>query len=480
MNNPPSMLDQLLIPDDPLNTDVLHVKPISHQICRGITYLGTTLQQSANPNHPHGQIRIGFAKGIVATGYVLNTIIALVESIAALTFAALALSLHAATKGRSTLIQKITLKMCAYYINTLLIATTQIVCLKKGKFSRHHTLNAAANHAIHATAALAAQFVGFYFDERTGRNPVNDDRIPPAIIRALRVIIEIAPTAFFDISTGAARDFAVHIRNNKNNPSFQVFLRNNPNYEQTLNRFNFTRLLNDQYRAELFQLLGDYLVEIGILNNQVSLRVNQINAFAVSNNDNDRNYQNSLKDLIKKSCLELHDNPKLARMLSKEKEEAAAIEDGRDQLTSFLPAPILPLAHYAQLKELQSAVACPAAFAAKDLQSFNNRHQLIKNARDRLSQLTVDENQILIEMLLKTGSFEIKDQKLTANRIAFIQSLFNDIGTLAGPLHQGLLLSQKYVNTSFMAQGNINEAFGSNKLFNSAWQEAVKEIGERT
>lgn len=481
--NIPNVLDQIMNVG-PRDKNLLHMKPISHQMGRGITFIGTVIQQSANQNLWHGKMKIGIAKGIVAVGYALNIVIAAIESVAAFTFAALALSLHAITRGRSTLMQKITLKMCAYWLNTILVAGVEVYCLKKGYFSKYHSLNALGNNAVHGVSALVVQFIGYGFDRWAGRNPVNNDTLPPSAIRAIRTLIELVPAVLRDTSKGAARDFSVHIRNNQNNPNLQVFLRNNPDYAEILNRFNLNRLRTDPaYRGDLLRLLGNYFVQAGVLNGINNINMNgqvqapqaggQIDVFGVNNNENDKNYQDGLKTIIKNAYIELYANEQLVCMLSdNDKADAEKVQSGRSNLKASVCNE--QLAHYAQLQEIKNEIACPETFSAQELRAYNNRRALIQMAKTLYNELTEREKQILTEKLLKKEDFEI--QGLEENRKKKIQELFNDIRTLATQLPQGNLLKQNIVDIRPLNLGNFDGAFASLNLFQRACYEAKQEI----
>lgn len=455
VRNFPNFLDRLLNSRD----TGLHVKPVCHRLYQGINLSGTVLQQRANPQHWKGKVIIAVAKGIIASGYVLNTIIAAVESLVAFIFVGIAVSLHALTRGRSLLIKKITLKMFAYYVNTILVAGTQVICLNKGIFSRYHALNAIGNQTVYGVAILVAQFFGYGFDRWTGRNQIWSDadrNVPDNEARILRIFYkEIVPPVVSSTTRGIARDIAAHLRNNHNNSAIQAFIDENPNYDEIINRFNFERLRDDQYRIEALHLIRTYLEQTRILpllpisyndfvaiveraiNNDIA---NQFQLIAISDKEKENSYQDSLKDLIKKSFIELHDNPNLVRMFSNQNGDVSTIESGRDELLAYSDSAIIHFSNYAQLKELQSKIPCPDTSEEKNLQKNNNRSRLMSHARSRLKQLSEDETKILLKKLLRTGNFEIKDQRLSQERIILIQTLFQDIGTLAGQLRQGKLL----------------------------------------
>lgn len=494
IQNSPSLIDLILQPEHDSYRNLLHFKPLSHQICRGLTFIGTCLQQSENPETKWAKFKIGLAQGIVGVGYALNTVVAVIESIAALTFSILALSLHAITRARSTMLQKFTLKLCAYSIHSIGVTGLQIYCLKKGFFSKYHTLNAAANHSMHAISAIMSQFIGYGFDRWAGRNPASNDQRPsPSVIRIIRILIELAPAILNDITRGAARDFAVHLRDNQNNPDLQVFLQNNPNYTEILQRFNYGEVRsNALYRGQILQLIGNYFIQAGILR-RFSANLNerpmaspaqapeQIQVFGINNNEKDRNYQIELTVLIKKTFIDLYYNEDLISMLSddKTKPQKEQVEEGRDNLETLFGDAATKFAHYVQYQELQSPIQCPETFAAHELQPYNNRYELIKDAKKRLETLSPEEDKILVEMLLKTAEFDLNACGLKDERKAFIQKLYTDIGVLDNQLHHGKLLAQKFVNVQELTQGNFNEAFGAKNMFDIC-KEAIEEIKARS
>ena len=472
---------------DPQNMNVLHFKPISHRLASFNLTLGSLIFQSADSETWQGKLKIHLAKGIVGTGYVLNSLIAIVESAAAFAFAALALSIHALTSGRSITFQKITLKLCAYWIDTVLVAISQIACLSRGVYSKYHSLNAAANHTIHATAALISQIIGYGFDRWAERDSSHSDQPSPSCRRGIQVLNEIIPTALLDISSGAVRDFAFHITDQPSYPDLQTFINNNAEHRDVLEQFTIDKLFNNQdYRQRFLQLIGNYLVQTRIIYSAI-VHINAQNAnevasgiqvFGVSNNEEDRKYQDKLKALIKKSFIELHDNHELICLLSeKNTTSTEQEEEGRTQLTTLLAT--REFAHYVQLKELEEEINCPEVFGAYYLQPYNTRFQSLQDAKASLGQLNDDEKLTLIKLLLQTSDFDINDQGLETNRIESIQKLFNDIGKLAGDLHQGKLLTFEFINPNEASVGRFFESFGASNFFLEACKEAVNEIEKR-
>ncbi|BBI16977.1 hypothetical protein [Neochlamydia sp. S13] len=470
------VLRQLRYPEAS-NKNVLHPKPLSHQMCRGITYVGTAMQQHANSRRWHGKIIVVLSKSFVATGYLLNTPMAIIEGLVTAALAAIALAGHILLNARSPLFQKITLKLCAHSLNSALITDLQVTCLKQGFFSKYHSLNAAASHAIHGISALIPQLIGHTFDRQAGRLPT-DGSLAPSVIKAIRIALEIAPAALQDISRGLARDFSSSIRNNLyDNITLEIFLRQNPDCIDMLNRLNFESLRDIHYRLRLLNLVGSYLMQASLLEGYQN--THHIYRYNVNTHAKDIKYQTHILYLIKAAFIDLYDNEELVCLLSKEKDKVKAIEDGRELLETLYNIN-LQLANYAQLQELRAEIVCPLQFRAVDLKPYNARYQRLVHAKNCLNQLSSEEQAILMKKLLQLGSYDIEKQGLSKKRAKFVQQLFNEIGTLSGELHQGNLLSRTFVDVNILNQGDVYRAFGAENLFVQACQKAIQEIQERT
>lgn len=439
------------------DTNLLHVKPVCHQIFRAINHLGADFSNYQSIN-----------KGIVATGYVLNIIIATIESVAALAFTCLAVSLHTITRGRFTTLQKITLKICAYNINALLIAHFQVYCLKNRLLERCYGYNAMLNHAAHGSAALVAQLISYRFDRWTDRNPhpANNDNYPPSSLRAFRIFIEIIPRFIRNI-------VPTHNNNSDLQASFHATLQmipeilNNP--FNRLKPFKFGKINT----LSLNLMLNISSIFSFILQRSLEDRIDIIDA---KHNEQDKKYFESLQNLIKKSFLELYDNnEKFAKMINNEEDDDSLHEDKE----LIVPDEIIyPIANYVQLKELQDEISCPQNFEDEGWKRYNTRYGLLLNAQGRLKQLNDDEKSILTEMLLSTADFDFKAVGISEERKKFIHNLFKDIGKLGSQL-PGHLLSVKCVDRGLENQELYFEAQDSMNLFTGACQKAIQEIEAR-
>ncbi|MBN9378839.1 MAG: hypothetical protein BGO14_03490 [Chlamydiales bacterium 38-26] len=431
-------------------TDLLHFKPLSHHICYKISSLGTYFHQNQ---------REGLSRFTMVVGYTLNTVIAMIEFTAAIQFALLAALLQAATKNQSPLIRSLASKVYAYNANTLLIAGLQILGLKKNFVSRYYTINTLLNHAVHGISALTGQLIG------------NSHQLAQSNSGTYikNIFFELAPRLIKDVIASLSRDFALHIRNHAEGSSIRAFIQNNPNYEHFLNHLSFDQLRRPEQRQQLIQLISSYLVSSRVLQTSVQ---NPAHVYEIGSEKEDKHYQTQLMHSIKASYIELHDNEKLVKLLSKPSD----VKEGREELLAFMRT--TEFANYAQYKELKSTLDCPADFKADKLRKYNRRQQQIQLAKEKLKNLDPHAESILVKKLLCTSDLDLKSQNLSDQQVVKIQELFNLIGELSGHLHQGLL-NQEIMDVDRLNRGDLNSALSYRNLFQQACQDATEVIEKR-
>lgn len=148
----------------------------------------------------------------------------------------------------------------------------------------------------------------------------------------------------------------------------------------------------------------------------------------------EQSYQDELRDRTIASYQILYKDKTLVSMLSEEKNQEKAFEDGREKLSALAAEAIIPFACYVQLKEIENEINYPIF---KNPRVYTNRHQLLLQAKQELDQLDPQEKKILTEMLLKGGQFDIRTQNLSPSRSNLLNLLYKDISELAGQLYQG-------------------------------------------
>lgn len=460
--------------------DLLHVKPLSHQIFRFVNYAGVKMQQAANPDKWHGKLLTAFARGFMGVGYALNTVISTIEFIASLQFALISIFLNCVTKGRFKCLEKLTLKICAYSINTFVLSVIQYHCLKNCILSRHHSANALINHGIHVFSSIISQFAGQACFNR--QQPQNNNLM---VQKVLSIFIQAAPNFINDVAQGIGADFATHINRNQNNINIQNFIHANPEYERTIREISFANLRNADYRQRLAGIVTSYIANTGALNIGAPVNINLGNnqvrngpngveqVYGLMNNQTEKKYQEDILQSVEDSIVQVYKDEHLAILLSDD--AIPSVQNGRNNIESLIC--MIPIANFAQLKEIENdQIICPENFLAHDMQKYNERSPLIKKCREDLKKLTPQEKNYLSQWLLKTGDYKIEEQGLSEEKLILIQTLYKDICTLSGDLYQGNLLSQRYVNIEELNRMNFNQAYGARHLFQVAFEKALKRV----
>jgi hypothetical protein len=457
-----------IVQADSSQKDMLHPTPLCHRLHYVISNLGTQALQHLDAINDQGALKRGIIKGILTGAYLLNTVFASVELISALFFSVLAFSIQNFRKDSNSSIQKITLKSFAYTLNISAIVVEQFLQIINMSFSKYHSYNAFLNDGLPIFAMLSVLPFG-------SKTKLSKIKITPtslfsyAEVRALRFLIDYTPSLLDNITKGAARDYAVYGAARKLSTHYP--LSNDAFPSAFLRYYTPERQLNGEYYHYLLCLLlnayqTSYLQEI---TQKLVLKPSPIltnipedeSASFISNSlivdEKDAAYQNDLKYVIKLAYKNIYENPDLVCTLSQTLDEKKALIEGREILASLLATS--QVANYAQFQEIISQIICPAKFNSPSLQVFNKRNQLITSARQRIAQLSVQEEDILINKLLKTGNYDLYAHPLTEERLKLIEGLFKDIVNLAGALYHGPLLLQNF-----------------NNLHQEACQEALTEI----
>jgi len=454
-----------------LNTNLLHIRPISAHLFSGILGFGTFVHQNVSNERLPGKVVCFAAKAVVYTGYLANSILALVESVAIFAIGLTAATFHALTKGKSEILQKYTIKCFAYSINSFLTLATQVFLAHNRVFPKYQFMTTLHAHAHLVISALASQAIwGGIFNHLAGR--------PKSPVALVNILSESLPTLTVDMVSAIARDFNLHLNG--------VHLNSMPNiqqHRQTVSNFTFTRLLNLEYRQQLINLSRDYLQFTGVVLPQAQGAVTVDSNIFILNSlgSDDKKYQAHLEKLTKEATIEAYQNKDLVACFAEEGEQGDPVELGQTALEGFYPEIYIPLTNYTQLKELElENNSCPAKFISRELLPYQDRKLKIDAARIMLQKLPKEHKDILVKKLLKGSSFDankalenlsiektLKPEELKIQQGA-IQKAYLDISALASPLHQGKLMSQLTMDLH-----NLNAS--SNNLFQGAIQKGIAE-----
>ncbi|WP_068466802.1 hypothetical protein [Candidatus Protochlamydia phocaeensis] len=450
--------------------DYTHLTPVSTYVFSGFRYIAIQLHQNASPTQWHGSALRGISKAVAVAGYCLNMPIALAETAVGLSAATIGIGLHLLTGARSETLQRYTLKSIAYTFNSLGNLLLQLIFLGKLRFPEYHTHTAILNQANYLLCGLSTQLVGGYiFDQMAGRNPVNrglngeENPLPPSLLRTGYLLAQQIPSTLREIITGIDRDFNHHRQYLVESSVLQSFLNAHPEYGELIRSFTFSRLAEADYRQQISRMVTDFFTHQQMLRPADPVATANTEFVISTNQASDDEYRNQLQTFVKNGVKEIYQTPELVSCLG-ENEQA-----GKEALEGFYPEVYLPIAHYAQLKELESDLTCPNTFGSNDLRSYNERRQKLEEAQRELRALSSEEKDYLIKKLL--NSDYTSEQSFSEESKARIQHLYNAIGSLGGSLHQGKLMSQLTVNI-----GTGNQLFSSQNLFQKAYQDALQEV----
>jgi hypothetical protein len=171
-----------------------------------------------------------------------------------------------------------------------------------------------------------------------------------------------------------------------------------------------------------------------------------------ANSSTDALYQQKLKSFIKDAFLEIYRNDTYAGFLS----ENGLSQEGKEALSSFLPEIYLPLARYAQLKEIEAdTLACPESFHNERLSIYNGRRQELLECKQNISHLSRAQRQNVVTKLLKGDAINT--------------DLLQKITALALPLLKGTLMSLPTFDYADQSSSSIN-------LFQQACMEAANAV----
>lgn len=426
-----------------LKSDNLHYKPVSAWLGRGVLWTSTSLQKKKLTSGCLQFTVTVIAKGIVLGGALALMPVAAIEAASSLAIGTLAAILNRSLwNNRSEFLQKFSLKFIAYGINSLVVVVALFALGVSSPNLRYHTINAAADHAIHIGSAA---FVISFLD----RSPSSE--------RLVNLLHDSHPTLLEDLLDQLQSDFGIDMRGRvTENPTLSDYLRRHPEDRNFVQSFDFRRLSREvNYRRETLELLRRFLVDIRLIRagqpmgNMNTLEFNQ-------NNSDEGNYQDRLGALLKHSFLEIYRSPELSHYLTK------------DQLENMQGEIFVPLTAYTQYKELLGEIGCPPRFS-RHLERYNSRQRDLIAAKRQLATLTTDQKSALVRKILCGSSFSVTGE---------VQELYLKISGLATPLYQGPLMKKHALNLGTLGQGNFGRAFETQDLVQKACQEALAEINE--
>lgn len=426
-----------------VNKNLMHFQPISARILNAIQYTSAFVYQRGPREGMGAEILRFLTVCSSRMGYILTIPVALTEAIASFAFFTLGLTFHAATGKAYAPIENFTAKLLAYSMNSTLafaamIATFVLPRINAVLIPRYRTVATGISLGSYLSSAMLAQYI-------VGKIFQGNDVGCARIVIAGAEGVSSALRGMFD---SFVADF---------NPEFVHYIESTAFYEtlnqedqQFIQSFDIRNLIQEPYRQNIVRIAAQYLNGIGVQTVSGSNNELLINVYA----DADKTYQEALANFVKTATVKMIENDWVKYLSDDEN-----IEEGKDLLESFDYASTIPLAHIAQLMELEVEIACPERFNHRDLAGYSDRKAKIEKAKQLLLQISSDEKMLLIKRLVKGGDpFESK----------ILNELYLQTAELAGALHQGKLMSV----TTFNAETGD---FSSDNLFGRAWSDALNE-----
>jgi hypothetical protein len=411
-----------------LNRDLLHYQPVSAHLYSSVSNLGMTLHKSSSEEAWHGHLVRAVATVSIVAGYTCNSLIALVEGVAAFLIANVGLIIHAAIYSRSEMLQKHCVKMIAYAYQSFALLGLQGYAVYNHELPNSFFTQALKDQGIYIVSALAAHVsYGSAFDYFADRENLLEHQ-------AVAIAREGGLPAVRTIITALSHDFDYN--NNQFQDSFRSAIANFGDLEtqlQSLPEFTWERLTDQDYRQQVIRVIYDYLIA-----NQLIRHIEGDEEFYTFNeiHQQDTLYQNTLKGIIKGAFADLYKNPDYVIHFDDNKnEKERTVEQGRENMEAFSGEMVVALANYAQLKELESEqIFCPEEFGDKGIQSLcKERYQIIVKAKNLLKTLSEKERGQLVMVLIKG---------LEGQESNDFKTLYKLILEASGQIYQGKLMHQ--------------------------------------
>jgi len=408
----------------------LHLQPLGARLLNALQY-GSAVCHRKGPKKgwPEKVLRVL----TVSTSLAANTIIVpltLIEFVASATLSLMGMLIHQVSDRKSALVERWTVKALSYSFNTIpvLVVAMASFFLRLAPFTipRYRLIATCTDQLSYLASMVAAQAL---FSSIFRKPEFILNCLAPSLLIAVRQSIKNFRNAFLaDFDSQMLEEI-----------ESQAFFQNLEDEDQEFIRhFQISRLGEFQYRSRTLSIVAHYL-------NQSGLSVHFENeALPIDVHANElKQYRKRLYGWVKAAVNQIKN------------EHAHYLTDGKDALETFAAEATLPIAHVAQLLELQDdANDCPANFNHSDLFQYRTRKAKIENAKDMFLSLTETQKKRLVKRLIRGQ-----------NSPDELSELYKKITELAADLHQGKLTSILTIDTA----GRIS----SQNMFAKAWQEAV-------
>lgn len=452
-----------------LNTNVLHIKPVSSRVFHGVQHLNISITQLGIEEDWKRKAVCIASKTLTLSTYLLSINIALIEAISAVTFGLLGTMIQLAFTKDNDLIEKYSIKALTYGLNS--IATAGIAVGSLGGFfsssidwgipNKHVQVSVFEGYSYLGSAAIAQLFSTMMF------NSIRKVKDNSPNIRSTQATIEGIPCVFAEIARSMNRECEMLGCENDFEPKefardfISAYPPSSTERDWTKD-FDLTEFLEEQVANPIQQLMQQFLHQYRLIENTDEIlerRETEIvmNPLSVA----EKRYHDHLKTCVKEAIRHL-----IQDEWAKYIEEDNNFETGKDKLSYFDAAWTIPLANITQLIELASPLACPDTFDHENLTDHNIRKNTLQQLKRILRALSSNDKKLLIERLIKTSMFELETRHY--DNIDAVNQLYHGINQISADLHQGQLLTLPTINLETLEGGGEN-------YFGRCWGEGVAE-----
>lgn len=439
-----------------LNRAELHLKPLCAHLGRGATYLVTHLQKRAHVETAAGRCAQGLAKFTLGIGSLAIIPIALIESVAFLIFAGFAISINRMIcDSRSLFWQNVSVQLLSHAFHSAFITVLFFTMLMKNPNLSFFTANAAVDQALYLGTAVGVHLVfGTLFDVEAGR----DRNL--SIQRVGQMVLQHVPHVAYDLLSQVQRDFDIDLSHRiAQAPQLQAYWNEHPHDLQFLRGLQWQRLTHDEaYQAQAAEILRRILERGEVVgaaqNNQPALfELNPATPAVAA-------YQERLKGYLKAAFLEIYRTPNLVSCLDREG------ESGKELLKIPDAAVFMPLATYAQYKEICEEIQCPERFNA-ELRRYDSRREQLLATRQKVLLLGDQGQSLLQQKILRGADLQVPDN---------VQEVYREIAALADPLVAGPLVTKVALN---IRAHDLSQLVEFANIFKSACDEAIALVEQQ-
>jgi hypothetical protein len=452
-----------------LEQNVLHFKPLSSRAFTAFQHL-YAFSRHINIQTPWQDKCVkALFTGLTITGYLSAIILGLIEGIAFTSLGLIGMAFQALFTKNSDFIEKYSIKLAAYGLNSFTTFTIGILSLSQIKSNewglpKLHSTATIIDHSIYmGTAALAQLFCGAVF------NAIRNEVSKSPLIRANCVIIEATPSAFKDIVNSLSMDYSLITPEQPCDPETYAndFINAFPSPERDwLRDFDLQAFLRDQTLGPLFALIEQYTTQHQFIDGEAVVDSNRNEIILNPYSNPEKIYHNHLKECVKEAVHQMSEQG-WAKFLDVDNN----FEAGMDALKDFDAGVTLPLANIAQYLEITHPIRCPYRFTHPDLLDYNtpSRLEKLQLLHATLATLSENDQKLLVEKLIKLSDFSLHDRSFEREESA--ELIYRSICDLSGHLHCGKLLTLPTIDLNNLEGGGEN-------YFGNSWREGIEMLQE--